>query len=127
MTPMRAHGAMALPTQAGTIMPMGLAHGQRPDQLTGPFPASLQALMWGRLHGGHPSEKSPVLGSHMVAVSLGVGITGQLLGKVPRVALPYGRPYVGGSRSGSIRGGGLSGQKMTGGRRWETCWGMSWE
>lgn len=70
---MRAHGAMALPTQAGTIMPTGLAHGQRPDQLTGPFPASLQALMWGRLHGGHPSEKSPILGSHMVAVSHGGG------------------------------------------------------
>lgn len=38
VTPKAAHGATAVPTHAGTITPMGLAQGQRPDWLTGLSP-----------------------------------------------------------------------------------------
>lgn len=38
VTPKAAHEATAVPTHAGTITPMELAQGQRPDWLTGLSP-----------------------------------------------------------------------------------------
>lgn len=49
-------------------------------------------------------------------VSHGVGLPGQVLGKVPMVAFPYSRPYARGSCCRDIHGGGFLGWKMTGGR-----------
>lgn len=66
--------------------------------------------------------KSPMGESSHDHVSHGVRLTRQVLGEVPIKAFPHSRPYVGRSCGRNIHGGGLLGQKMTGGR---VCWGMS--